>query len=126
MVRLRAEKIARVSNDIPDVEVFGKPQGKLLVVGWGGTYGAITTAVEHLQQRGRSISSIHLRYLNPFPKNLGEILRRFETILVPELNLGQLVWMLRAQFLLDAKGYNKVQGMPFKISELVNKFSQLL
>jgi 2-oxoglutarate ferredoxin oxidoreductase subunit alpha len=126
MVRMRAEKIARVADDIPDVEVFGKPQGKLLVVGWGGTYGAITTAVEYLQQRGRSISSIHLRYLNPFPKNLGEILRRFETVLVPELNLGQLVWMLRAQYLLDAKGYNKVQGMPFKISELVNRFSQLL
>lgn len=126
MVRLRAEKIARVANDIPDVEVFGKPQGKLLVVGWGGTYGAITSAVEYLQQRGRSISCIHLRYLNPFPKNLGEILGRFETILVPELNLGQLVWLLRAQYLLDAKGYNKVQGMPFKISELVNKFSQML
>jgi 2-oxoglutarate/2-oxoacid ferredoxin oxidoreductase subunit alpha len=126
MVRLRAEKIARVAEDIPDIEVFGKPQGKLLVVGWGGTFGAITTAVEHLQKRGKSISSIHLRYLNPFPKNLGELLSRFETILVPELNLGQLIWMLRARYLVNAQGYNKVQGMPFKISELVNKFNEML
>jgi 2-oxoglutarate ferredoxin oxidoreductase subunit alpha len=126
MVRLRAEKVARVANDIPAVQVFGKPQGKLLVVGWGSTYGAITTAVEHLQQRGKSISSLHLRYLNPFPKNLGEVLRRFEQVLVPELNLGQLAYMLRAQYLIDVKSYNKVQGMPFKISELINKFNECL
>jgi 2-oxoglutarate ferredoxin oxidoreductase subunit alpha len=126
MVRLRAEKVARVATDIPAVQVFGKPQGKLLVVGWGSTYGAITTAVEHLQQRGKSISSLHLRYLNPFPKNLGEVLRRFEQVLVPELNLGQLAYMLRAQYLIDVKSYNKVQGMPFKISELINKFNECL
>lgn len=126
MVRMRAEKIARVTQDIPPVEIFGKPEGKLLVVGWGGTYGAITSAVEFLRQKGKSISSLHLRYLNPFPENLGEILGRFEKILVPELNLGQLLWMLRARYLVDAKGYNKVQGMPFKISELINKFGELV
>jgi 2-oxoglutarate ferredoxin oxidoreductase subunit alpha len=126
MIRMRAEKVARVANDIPDLQMFGKPQGKLLVVGWGSTYGAITTAVEHLQQRGKSISSLHLRYLNPFPKNLGEVLKRFEQVLVPELNLGQLSYMLRAQYLIDAKSYNKIQGLPFKISELIDKFSEFL
>ncbi len=91
MVRLRAEKVARIANFIPEVEVFGKPEGKLLVVGWGGTYGAITSAVETMQTRGKSVSSVHLRHLNPFPRNLGEVLSRFEKVLVPELNLGPTV-----------------------------------
>jgi 2-oxoglutarate/2-oxoacid ferredoxin oxidoreductase subunit alpha len=126
MVRLRAEKIERICDSIPKVEVFGKPQGKVLVVGWGGTYGAITSAVETLQARGKPVSSIHLRYLNPFPKNLGEVLGRFEKILVPELNLGQLQWMLRARYLLDAIGLHKIKGRPFKISELIAKIEELL
>ncbi len=126
MVRLRAEKIARVANFIPEVEVFGKPEGKVLVVGWGGTYGAITSAVESLQRKGRAVSSIHLRYLNPFPKNLGKVLSRFEKVLVPELNLGQLRWLLRARYLVDAVGFNKVKGLPFKISELVKEIEGLL
>ena len=126
MVRLRAEKIERIADFIPEVEVFGKPEGKVLVVGWGGTYGAITSAVEILQTRGKSVSSIHLRYLNPFPKNLGDVLGRFEKILVPELNLGQLQWMLRARFLVDAIGFHKVKGRPFKISELIGKIEELL
>ena len=88
MVRLRAEKIARIANFVPDIEVFGQSEGKVLVVGWGGTYGAITSAVESLQEKGKSVSSIHLRYLNPFPKNLGEILSRFEKVLVPSLTSG--------------------------------------
>src|SRR5262249_52334675 len=84
MVRLRAEKVARIAQDIPDLEVFGREQGKLLVVGWGGTHGAITSAVEKMQARGASVSSVHLRYLNPFPKNLADVLSRFERVLVPE------------------------------------------
>ncbi len=126
MVRLRAEKVARIANFIPEVEVFGKPEGKLLVIGWGGTYGAITSAVEAMQGRGKSVSSIHLRHLNPFPRNLGEVLSRFEKVLVPELNLGQLCLLLRARYLVDAIGFNKVKGHPFKISELVRKMEELV
>ena len=101
---MRAEKIARIANFIPEVEVFGKPEGKILVVSWGGTYGAVTSAVEIMQRRGKSVSSIHLRYLNPLPRNLGEVLSKFEKILVPELNLGQLQLLLRARYLVDAIG----------------------
>jgi 2-oxoglutarate ferredoxin oxidoreductase subunit alpha len=126
MVRLRAEKVARIANFIPEVEVFGKPEGKVLVVGWGGTYGAITSAVEAMQGRGKSVSSIHLRHLNPFPRNLGEVLSRFEKVLVPELNLGQLCLLLRARYLVDAIGFNKIKGHPFKISELVRKIEELV
>jgi 2-oxoglutarate ferredoxin oxidoreductase subunit alpha len=126
MVRLRAEKIARIADYIPEVSIFGKPEGKLLVVGWGSTYGAITSAVESLQSRGKSVSSIHLRHLNPFPKNLGDILSRFDKILVPELNLGQLKFILRAQFLVDAVGFNKVKGLPFKIRELIAKIEEFV
>jgi 2-oxoglutarate ferredoxin oxidoreductase subunit alpha len=126
MVHLRAEKIARIANDIPEVEVFGEDSGKVLVLGWGSTYGAITTAVEKLQSAGAPVSSAHLRYLNPFPKNLGEVLRRFETVLIPELNLGQLRLLVRARYLIDAIGLNKVQGKPFKVSEITNKIDELL
>lgn len=126
MVRLRAEKIARITQDIPEVEVFGPEEGKLLVVGWGGTYGAITSAVEHMQEQGASVSSIHLRYLNPLPRNLGDVLSRFEKILVPELNLGQLALLLRAKFLVNAIPFSKVKGKPFKISELTRKMEKVL
>ncbi|MEW6730116.1 MAG: 2-oxoacid:acceptor oxidoreductase subunit alpha [Acidobacteriota bacterium] len=126
MVKLRAEKLERIAQDIPDVEVFGKPEGKLLVVGWGSTYGAIVSAVESMQERGKSISAIHLRYLNPFPKNLGDVLSRFERVIVPELNLGQLCLLLRAKYLIDAISYPKVKGKPFQISELVRQFEPLV
>ncbi|HXF04561.1 MAG TPA: 2-oxoacid:acceptor oxidoreductase subunit alpha [Blastocatellia bacterium] len=126
MTHLRAEKIARVAQDIPDVEVFGDTEGELLVVGWGGTYGAITSAVEQVQAKGLPVSSIHLRYLNPLPRNLGQVLSRFRKVLVPELNMGQLVFLLRAKYLVDAIPFNKVKGRPFKISELVMKIEELL
>lgn len=126
MVRTRAEKVNRIANDIPDVEVFGAPNGDLLVVGWGGTHGAITSAVEKAQNMGRSVSSIHLRYLNPFPRNLGEVLGRFKKVLVCELNTGQLRLLLRAKFLVDAEGLNKIQGKPFKISEILARIDEVL
>ncbi|MCI0566702.1 MAG: 2-oxoacid:acceptor oxidoreductase subunit alpha [Acidobacteria bacterium] len=126
MVHLRAEKIAGIANDIPDLEVFGPGEGKVLVLGWGSTHGSITTAVEKLQRAGASVSSAHLRYLNPFPRNLGEVLRRFERVLIPELNLGQLRLMIRARYLVDAIGLNKIQGKPFKVSEIVGKIEELL
>jgi 2-oxoglutarate ferredoxin oxidoreductase subunit alpha len=125
MVLTRAEKVERIANDIPEVEVFGQPEGRLLVVGWGSTYGAITSAVEQMQQRGKSVSSLHLRYLNPFPKNLGEVLSRFDKVLVPELNLGQLALLLRAKYLVPAISYPKVKGKPFKISEIVAKIEEV-
>lgn len=126
MVRLRAEKIQRMQQDIPPLEVFGKPEGKVLVLGWGSTYGSITTAVEQLQEQGHAVSSAHLRHLNPFPSNLGDVLKRFETVIVPELNLGQLCMLIRAKFLIDAVSLSQVKGKPFKVSTLVNKIKEYL
>ncbi|HKP84897.1 MAG TPA: 2-oxoacid:acceptor oxidoreductase subunit alpha [Blastocatellia bacterium] len=125
MVLTRAEKVARIADDVPELEVFGESSGRLLVIGWGSTYGAITSAVEEMQQRGKSVSSIHLRHLNPFPKNLGDILGRFDRVLVPELNMGQLCMLLRAKYLVPAVSYPKVKGKPFKISELTAKMNEL-
>ncbi|MEE9274892.1 MAG: 2-oxoacid:acceptor oxidoreductase subunit alpha [bacterium] len=126
MVRTRAAKVAGIAKDIPPVEVVGESSGDVLVVGWGGTYGAITAAVEALQARGASVSQVHLRHLNPFPANLGEVLRNFKTVLVPELNLGQLSRLLRAEHLVDAVSYNKIEGKPFKVSEIISKIEELL
>ncbi|MBM3464493.1 MAG: 2-oxoacid:acceptor oxidoreductase subunit alpha [Armatimonadetes bacterium] len=126
MIRTRAEKVERIALDIPDVEILGKPEGKLLVIAWGGTYGAVTSAVEQVQAQGKSVSAIHLRYLNPFPKNLGSILQRFEKVLVPEINMGQLRLLLRAKFLVDAIGLNQMQGKPFKISHIIKKINEVL
>jgi 2-oxoglutarate ferredoxin oxidoreductase subunit alpha len=118
MIRLRAEKVARIAQDIPAVEVFGADRGELLVVGWGGTHGAITSAVEEARADGQSVSSLHLRHLNPFPSNLGEVLKRFEKVLVPELNCGQLTQLLRSEFLIPAQLLSKMQGQPFKVREI--------
>jgi 2-oxoglutarate ferredoxin oxidoreductase subunit alpha len=126
MVRLRQEKIDRAANDVPLVEVFGEQTGKVLVLGWGSTYGSISSAVERLQSEGRNVSSAHLRYLNPFPKNLGEVLAGFETVIVPEMNLGQLCTMVRAKYLVDAIPFSKVKGRPFQIREIVRKVEEYL
>jgi 2-oxoglutarate ferredoxin oxidoreductase subunit alpha len=125
MVVTRAEKVARIADDIPELEVFGEPTGRLLVVGWGSTYGAITSAVEEMQQQGKSVSSAHLRHLNPFPRNLGDLLGRFDRVLVPELNMGQLAMLLRARYLVPAVSFPKVKGKPFKISELTARMNDL-
>ena len=126
MVELRAEKVARIAQDIPELQVFGDPEGEVLVVGWGGTYGALNAAVEEVRSRNLPVSSIHLRHLNPFPKNLPDILGRFEKILVPELNLGQLSWLLRAKYLVPTISFPKVKGKPFKISEIIDKIEEVL
>jgi 2-oxoglutarate ferredoxin oxidoreductase subunit alpha len=126
MVNTRAQKVAGVADDIPLQEVEGPQEGKLLVVSWGGTYGACLTAVQRMQQQGHAVAHCHLRYLNPFPRNLGEILSRYEQVLVPELNMGQLRLLLRAKYLVDAVGFNKVQGKPFAIRELTAKMTELL
>jgi 2-oxoglutarate/2-oxoacid ferredoxin oxidoreductase subunit alpha len=126
MIKLRQEKVDRVANDIPPIEVFGAEKGKVLVLGWGSTYGSITSAVEMLQREGKAVSSAHLRYLNPFPKNLGEVLAGFETVIVPEMNLGQLCTMVRAKYLVDAIAFSKVKGRPFQIREIVRKVEEYL
>ena len=118
MVNLRAEKVERVAEDIPLQTVEGAPEGDLLVVSWGGTYGACTTAVRQCLEEGMQVSHVHLRYLNPFPRNLGEILERYERILVPELNLGQLRFVLNARYGLRCEGLNKVKGKPFAVREI--------
>ncbi len=126
MVDLRARKVAGIAADIPPQTVDGPASGKLLVVSWGGTFGACATAVRAARLKGASVSHVHLRYLNPFPANLGEIIKRFDKVLVPELNKGQLRFVLRAEFLVDAVGLNKVQGKPFAVREVVEKIQQMV
>ncbi len=118
MVNFRAEKVARIAREIPPIEVNGPNRGPLLVVGWGGTQGTILTAVEEARIDGSNVSSIHLRHLNPFPADLGEVLSRFEKVIVPELNEGQLCRLLRAEFLIPAESVSKVEGQPFRIAEI--------
>jgi 2-oxoglutarate ferredoxin oxidoreductase subunit alpha len=126
MVHTRARKVAGVANDIPLQEVVGPQSGKLLVVSWGGTYGACATAVNQILATGGSAAHCHLRYLNPLPRNLGEIFSQYEKVLVPELNCGQLRMLLRSEYLIDAIGFNKVKGKPFTVAELVQKIQELL
>ncbi len=129
MVRLRAAKVEAITQDITLVEPEGDQEGDLLIVAWGSTHGSITAAVKAQRQKlaGRKrIGHLHLRYLNPLPPNVGDILKRYKKVLVPELNMGQLSWVLRAKFLVDAIGMNKIQGRPFKQSELEQKIEELL
>jgi 2-oxoglutarate/2-oxoacid ferredoxin oxidoreductase subunit alpha len=126
MNHLRTEKIERIANDMPLARVEGDLQGDILVVGWGGTYGAIRTAVTHQREKGHSVSHLHLRYLNPLPKNLGDVLSKFKRIMVPEINLGQLVKVLRAKYLVPATGFNRVRGLPFRSVELEIEIEEIL
>jgi 2-oxoglutarate ferredoxin oxidoreductase subunit alpha len=126
MVRLRAEKVARIARDLPPVEVNGPLRGDLVVVGWGGTYGAIKTAVDEARAEGLAVSSVHLRHLNPFPSDLGDVLRRFERVLVAELNLGQLARLLRGEFLVATESLTRVTGQPFQVGEIRERIDTLL
>lgn len=126
MVRLRAEKIERIANEIPPATVDGDPEGELIVVGWGSTFGAIRSAVSRVRDQGMKVSHMHLRHLNPFPKNTGEVLYKFKHVLVPEMNLGQLSKILRAKYLVPTQSLNKVQGLPFKASELEKAIVDIL
>jgi 2-oxoglutarate ferredoxin oxidoreductase subunit alpha len=126
MVRLRAAKVEAVAADVPDALPAGDPDGELLLVGWGSTGGAITAALRAQREKGRRIGHVHLRHLNPLPKNLGDVIRRYRRVLVPELNMGQLLWVLRAKYLVDAVGYSKVQGKPFMQSEIESKIDEVL
>jgi 2-oxoglutarate ferredoxin oxidoreductase subunit alpha len=127
MVKIREEKIERIANDIPDQQIDnGAEKGKILVIGWGSTYGAIKSAVAELVKDGYAVSHVHLRYIRPFPKNLGAIIKNFEQVLIPELNNGQLIKIIRDKYLVDAKGFNKIKGIPFKKTELTDKIKSML
>ena len=119
MVRTRARKVDSIAERVPPQDVYGETSGDVLVVSWGGTFGACHTAVRRCREAGHSVSHAHVRYLNPLPSNLGDLLRRFRTVVVPELNTGQLRLLLRSRYLVDCVGINKIKGKPFVVSELV-------
>ncbi len=125
MCKLRAQKVANIAEDIPLQELDGPESGDLLVLSWGGPYGACATAVHQAQSAGKKVSHCHLRYLNPFPKNLRDILSRFNKILIPELNLGQLDLIIRASFMIETVRLNKIQGKPFSVAEILSKIEEL-
>ncbi|MEJ7609772.1 MAG: 2-oxoacid:acceptor oxidoreductase subunit alpha [Ferruginibacter sp.] len=127
MVKIRAEKVNKIAEHIPEQKLDSGPEkGKLLVLGWGSTYGAIKTACAQLQSEGASVAHAHLRYVRPFPKNLGEIIKNYDRVLIPELNDGQLIKIIRDVYFTDAKGYNKIMGIPFTKTELVEQFKEML
>jgi 2-oxoglutarate/2-oxoacid ferredoxin oxidoreductase subunit alpha len=118
MVRLRAQKVAGIAQDIPELAVDDPDAAETLVVSWGGTYPAVAAGVRRVRGKGKKVAHAHLRHLNPFPRNTGEVVRRYDKVLVPEMNLGQLVKLLRSEFLVDATGFNLVRGTPFRASEV--------
>lgn len=127
MVKIRQEKVDKIADYIPEQQLDSGPEkGKVLILGWGSTYGAIKSAVAEIQEEGFAVSHAHLRYLRPFPRNLGAILKNFDHILIPEINNGQLIKIIRDQFLVDAKGYNKIMGVPITKTELVMKLREIL
>jgi 2-oxoglutarate ferredoxin oxidoreductase subunit alpha len=127
MVKLRERKVNLIADYIPEQTLDSGPEkGKVLVLGWGSTYGAIKSACSELQSKGHAVSHAHLRYIRPFPKNLGQILKNFDTVLVPEINNGQLVKIIRDVYFVDAKPYNKIMGVPITKGELVEEISKLV
>jgi len=126
MVKMRAAKIERIADDIPLQEIEGDKEGDLLVIGWGSTYGSIKSAVTAARAKGQSVSHVHIKYLNPFPRNLGEILYKFKNILVPEINNGQLIKLLRAKYLVPAVGFNVIKGLPLRSEEIEQKIDSIL
>jgi 2-oxoglutarate ferredoxin oxidoreductase subunit alpha len=126
MVRLRAQKVAGIAQDIPELDVDDPDAAETLVLSWGGTYGSVAAGVRRVRAARKKVAHAHLRYLNPFPRNTGEVVRRYEKILVPELNLGQLVKLVRAEFLVDATGFNLVRGIPFRASEVADAIDAMV
>lgn len=127
MVKIRQEKVDKIADYVPEQKLDSGPEkGKILVLGWGSTYGAIKSAVYELFMQGHAIAHAHIRYLRPLPKNLGNLLRNYEQVLIPEINNGQLIKIIRDQYLVDAKGYNKVMGTPITKGELVAKLKEML
>jgi 2-oxoglutarate ferredoxin oxidoreductase subunit alpha len=127
MVKIRQAKVDKIADYIPEQKLDSGPaKGKILVLGWGSTYGAIKSAVEELQAQGHAVSHAHIRYLRPFPKNLGDIIKNFETVLIPEINNGQLIKIIRDVYFVDAKGYSKIMGIPITKTELVEHIKKML
>jgi 2-oxoglutarate/2-oxoacid ferredoxin oxidoreductase subunit alpha len=134
MVRTRAAKVAGIARDIPPLEVDDPDAAdghsargtRVLVLGWGSTYGPIGAACRSVRRAGRQVAQAHLRHLNPFPANTGEVLRRYDKVLIPEMNLGQLSMLIRATYLVDAIGYNRVRGLPFKAEELTTAIEEVI
>mgnify|MGYP001135288178 CR=1 FL=1 len=126
MVELRQRKVDVIANDIPKATPFGNPRGDLLVLGWGGTHGAIRSAVESAQNEGHDVSHLHLRHLKPLPKNLGDILVKYQKVLIPELNMGQLSMIIRSKFLVDTMSLNQVQGKPFNTNDILSEITKIL
>ena len=126
MVELRQEKVNRIQDDIAKTEVYGDNNGDVLIISWGGTYGSCRSAVETLHEDGKSVSHIHLRWISPLPKDLGEIIIKFKNVLVPEINMGQLIKLLRAEYLVDAKGLNQVTGRPISATRIIENVNQLI
>ena len=126
MTLQRQRKVDIVANSIPDLEVYGENSGDLLVLSWGGVFGSVKSAVKKSQEHGSSVSHVHIRHINPFPKNLGKILKSFKKVLIPELNMGQLLTIIRAKYLVDAVGFNQVAGKPFSSNTVFNTIESLL
>jgi 2-oxoglutarate ferredoxin oxidoreductase subunit alpha len=126
MVNIRAEKVAKISNDIGLQTVNGPKEGDVLVLSWGSTYGAAHTAAENLRKKGMNIADTNLRYLNPFPNNLGEILNSYKRILIPEMNKGQLQLLIQARYAIEVIGLNKVQGKPFQVREIQEEIEKIV
>jgi 2-oxoglutarate ferredoxin oxidoreductase subunit alpha len=126
MVELRQEKVNRIQNDISKTEVFGDKNGDVLIISWGGTYGSCRSAVETLHEEGKSVAHAHLRWISPLPKDLGEIIIKFKNVLVPEINMGQLIKLIRAEYLVDAKGLNQVTGRPISVTRIIENVNQLI
>ena len=126
MIRLRTDKIKGIVNDIPELEIDGEKEGDLLILGWGSTYGSIKDAVIKARNLGLKLSHAHLRYLNPMPKNTGQVLKSFKKILVPEINLGQLSHVIRSEFLIPVEQLNRVRGLPLKVNDILEKINSLL
>jgi len=126
MVELRQEKVNRIQNDISKTEVFGDKNGDVLIISWGGTYGSCRSAVETLHEEGKSVAHAHLRWVSPLPKDLGEIIIKFKNVLVPEINMGQLIKLIRSEYLVDAKGLNQVTGRPISATKIIENVNQLI
>ena len=126
MVEIRQEKVNRIQNDIDPTEVYGSNNGDLLIISWGGTYGSCRSAIETLHDEGKSVSHVHLRWINPLPKDLGEIIIKFKNVLVPEINMGQLIKLIRSEYLVDAKGLNQVTGKPISASKIIETVNKII
>jgi len=126
MVEIRQRKIENIANDIPELKVMGDPDAELLIIGWGSSYGAIRSAVEESIKDGKKVAYVQLKHMNPLPSNLGEIVSKYDTILVPELNMGQLRTILLSKFLKPMLGLNKVNGNPFRTADVKAKINEIL